>query len=118
MGTEKVNPFSTKVETGSTDFGENGQFNVIFFEQHKLTVQRKHHLRVSRRPRLLRHRLLARYNYAPQGFTEASGTDEAFNRAVQVGAIVALTAWDLLTDNAFFELKKEWRVKLAKNLSM
>jgi hypothetical protein len=31
MGTEKVNPFSTKVETGSTDFGENGQFNVIFF---------------------------------------------------------------------------------------
>jgi hypothetical protein len=42
-----------------------------------------------------------------QDFTEASSTDEAFNRAVQVGAIVSLTAWDLLNDGAFFEVEKK-----------
>ncbi|QKX55578.1 uncharacterized protein TRUGW13939_02672 [Talaromyces rugulosus] len=99
MGTEKVNPFSTKVETGSTDFGN------ITYEYPGVHA----YYAIDCSPNIIMHH---------QGFTEASGTDEAFNPAVQVGAIVALTAWDLLTDDAFFEVKKEWGVKLAKHLSM
>jgi hypothetical protein len=52
-----------------------------------------------------------------QDFTAAAGTYKAFDRAVQVGIFVSLTAWDLLTDDAFYEeVKKEWQVKLQKHL--
>lgn len=53
-----------------------------------------------------------------QDFSAASGTDNAFTRAVQVGTIIGLTAWDLLTDDAFFnEVKKDWELKLQKHIS-
>ncbi|KAJ5628210.1 hypothetical protein N7490_010438 [Penicillium lividum] len=98
-GTEKVHPFSTKVETGSTDFGN------ITYECPGVHA----YYAIDCSPDTIMHH---------QGFTAASGTPEAFKRATDVGTIVALTAWDLLTDDAFFEeVKKEWEVKLQQSLS-
>ncbi|KAJ5918162.1 hypothetical protein N7454_010537 [Penicillium verhagenii] len=99
-GGEKVTPFSSKVETGSTDFGN--------FTYECPGVHAYYAIDCS--PETIMHH---------QSFTEAAGTEDAYTRATQVGVIVALTAWDLLTDDAFFEeMKKEWEVKLQTQLSL
>lgn len=50
-----------------------------------------------------------------QVFTDACGTEDAFVKAMHTATLVALTAWDLLTDDEFFEdVKKEWKEDLEK----
>ncbi|KAJ5760296.1 hypothetical protein N7520_007452 [Penicillium odoratum] len=51
-----------------------------------------------------------------QTFTEATGTEESFYRSLKQGTMLALTAWDLLTDDAFYkQVKAEWDVTVKKH---
>ncbi|KAJ5669058.1 hypothetical protein N7462_010128 [Penicillium macrosclerotiorum] len=94
---QNARPFNTKVETGSTDFGN--------FTYECPGIHVFYMIKCS--PEIFAHH---------QNFTQATGTDDAFHRAVQTGTLLALTTWDLLTDDLLFEqAKKEWEASVKEN---
>ncbi|KAL3484947.1 hypothetical protein BJX62DRAFT_243459 [Aspergillus germanicus] len=96
---QQVQAFSTEVQTGSTDFGN------ISYECPGLHL----FFVLGCSPNVFAHH---------QDFTEASGTEDAFYRALKTGTLMALTVWDLLTDDALFEqVAAEWKATVEAHSS-
>ncbi|KAJ5785343.1 uncharacterized protein N7503_010555 [Penicillium pulvis] len=94
---QKTIPFIHRIEPGSTDFG-----NVTY---ECPGIHAYYAIPCS-----------AETSVHHQTFTAATGTEEAYYLALKQGTMLALTAWDLLTDDAFYkEVKAEWDVTVKKH---
>ncbi|KAJ5710446.1 hypothetical protein N7488_004602 [Penicillium malachiteum] len=94
---QNVIPFQDRVQPGSTDFG-NITYECpgihVYFSVDCPSDTTIHH----------------------QTFTKATGTEEAYYQALKQATLLAMTTWDLLTDDVFFkEVKAEWDVKVKKH---
>jgi hypothetical protein len=111
----KTIPFIHRIEPGSTDFGKKiishrSKLNSLLIRIGNVTYECPG---------------IHAYYAVPcpvgtsvhhQTFTAATGTEEAYYRALKQGTMLALTAWDLLTDDAFYkEVKAEWNMTVKKH---